>query len=76
MESDRVLVFHAGTELRGTELVTSGGRVLAVTALADSLPEAADESRGNAARIAFDGAFHRNDIGWRERARLEGVESR
>jgi phosphoribosylamine--glycine ligase len=71
IESDRLLIFHAGTERRGGELFTSGGRVLAVTALAPSLSEAADESRRAAARIAFDGAFHRADIGWRERARLE-----
>jgi phosphoribosylamine--glycine ligase len=73
MESDRLMIFHAGTERRGQELITSGGRVLAVTALAASLPEAADESRRAAARIAFDGAFHRSDIGWRERARLQGA---
>jgi phosphoribosylamine--glycine ligase len=70
LESDRLLLFHAGTERRGGELVTSGGRVLTVTALAPSLPEAADESRRAAARITFDGAFHRSDIGWRELARL------
>ena len=70
LESDRLMIFHAGTERRGNQLVTSGGRVLAVTALAPSLSEAADESRSAAARIAFDGAFHRSDIGWRERARL------
>jgi phosphoribosylamine--glycine ligase len=73
MESDRLLIFHAGTERRGGSLLTSGGRVLAVTALAATLPEAADESRSAAARIAFDGAFHRTDIGWRERARLQGA---
>jgi phosphoribosylamine-glycine ligase len=73
LETDRLLIFHAGTERRGGELVTSGGRVLAVTGLAPTLPEAADESRRAAARITFEGAFHRRDIGWRERARLEGV---
>jgi phosphoribosylamine--glycine ligase len=71
LESDDVLVFHAGTARRGRELVTSGGRVLAVTALAPTLPAAADGSRSAAARIRFDGAFFRGDIGWRERARLE-----
>jgi len=73
IESDRLMLFHAGTVRRDGELLTSGGRVLAVTALAPSLPEAADESRRAAARISFDGAFHRSDIGWRERARLERV---
>jgi phosphoribosylamine--glycine ligase len=71
VERDEVIVFHAGTERRGGALVTSGGRVLAVTALAPTLSVAADESRAAAARIRFEGAFHRSDIGWRERARLE-----
>lgn len=71
LERDDLIVFHAGTELRDGRLVTAGGRVLAVTALADTFPRAADESRAAAARIAFEGAFHRTDIGWRERARLE-----
>jgi phosphoribosylamine--glycine ligase len=73
LERDDLLVFHAGTQRRGSELVTSGGRVLAVTALADTFSDAADESRAAAARISFEGAFHRTDIGWRERARLERV---
>ena len=71
LERDDLMVFHAGTEQRGAELVTAGGRVLAVTALADSFSAAADESRAAAARISFEGAYHRTDIGWRERARLE-----
>jgi phosphoribosylamine--glycine ligase len=49
--------------------VTSGGRVLAVTALAPTFAEAADASRAAAGRIEFDGAFFRSDIGWRERRR-------
>jgi phosphoribosylamine--glycine ligase len=71
LERDDLLVFHAGTERRGADLVTSGGRVIAVTALADSFSAAADESRAAAARISFEGAQHRTDIGWRERTRLE-----
>jgi phosphoribosylamine--glycine ligase len=71
LESDELLLFHAGTELRDGELVTSGGRVLAVTALADALPEAVQASREGAAGISFDGAFFRSDIGWREQARVE-----
>jgi phosphoribosylamine--glycine ligase len=71
LERDDLIVFHAGTERRGADLVTSGGRVVAVTALADSFSSAANESRSAAARISFEGAQHRNDIGWRERARLE-----
>ena len=70
LEAQDVIVFHAGTACRAEDLVTSGGRVLAVTALANDLPAAADASRSAAARIRFDGAFFRRDIGWRERARL------
>jgi phosphoribosylamine--glycine ligase len=71
LERDDLIVFHAGTEKRNGGLVTSGGRVVAVTAIADTFAAAADESRAAAARIGFEGAFHRSDIGWRERARLE-----
>jgi len=73
LEREGVTVFHAGTEMSDGRLVTSGGRVLAVTALADTFRAAADESRMAASRIAFEGAFHRSDIGWRERARLENT---
>jgi phosphoribosylamine--glycine ligase len=71
LESDEVLVFHAGTKVDADGLVTSGGRVLAVTALAPDLGSAADTSQAGAEAITFEGAFHRRDIGWRERARLE-----
>jgi phosphoribosylamine--glycine ligase len=69
LASDDTLVFHAGTALDGGRLVTSGGRVLSVTALAPTFAEAADASRAAAGRIEFDGAFFRSDIGWRERRR-------
>jgi phosphoribosylamine---glycine ligase len=68
-ESDGVLVFHAGTRLRDGRLVTSGGRVLAVTGVAPTLAEAADRSREAARAIAFEGRQFRADIGWRELAR-------
>jgi phosphoribosylamine--glycine ligase len=71
LESDDVIVFHAGTERRDGKLVTSGGRVLAVTAVAPTFTSAASMSRNGAAAIDFEGAFFRADIGWRERARLE-----
>ena len=70
--SDAVRVFHAGTtrDSDGT-LRTSGGRVLAVTAMADSFAQAQQLSREAAARVEFDGAIYRRDIGWREAARRE-----
>lgn len=72
LESEDLMVFHAGTEYRDGKLLTSGGRVLAVTAVADSFSAAADASREGAGRIQFEGAFFRGDIGWRERARMGG----
>ena len=65
-----VLVFHAGTR-RGDDgaLVTSGGRVLALTGLAPTFEEAQARSRHFAGRVTFDGKQFRSDIGWRELAR-------
>ena len=65
-----VLLFHAGTarDADGT-LRVAGGRVLAVTGLAASVPAAAQRSAAGAAGIAFEGKAYRRDIGWREVAR-------
>lgn len=68
--SDDIRVFHAGTKRSGSELLTSGGRVFAVTALADDFASAQQASREAAGRIEFDGAIYRRDIGWREAARV------
>ncbi len=60
----QVLVFHAGTALDAEgRLVTSGGRVLGVTALAEDLRAARDLANAACAKIRFDGAFWRRDIG-------------
>ena len=48
------------------KLVTTGGRVLAVTALGATVAEAAERSREASARIRFEGRTFRRDIGWRE----------
>ena len=72
---DDVIVFHAGTRIHDGTLVTSGGRVLAVTAQAPTFSAAAEASRAAAARIEFEGAFLRTDIGWRERRRLERYDT-
>ena len=58
-----VLVFHAGTRREGDALFTSGGRVLSVTACADSLKEALDRAYRGVAAIEFEGAYCRRDIG-------------
>jgi len=61
VESD-VTVFHAGTKKMGNKVVTSGGRVLNVTALGDTLEEARQKVYSNAKKIKFEGMFFRNDI--------------
>jgi phosphoribosylamine--glycine ligase len=68
-ERDDVFVFHAGTTQKDGRLVTSGGRVMAVTGIGDTLSEAAARSREAAAAIEFGGKQFRSDIGWRELAR-------
>ena len=73
--SDDRLVFHAGTRSAGGRLLTSGGRVLAVTGLGPGIAEAAHRSRKGAAGVRFAGAFFRGDIGWREIARSASNES-
>ncbi|MGZ8456905.1 MAG: phosphoribosylamine--glycine ligase [Gemmatirosa sp.] len=65
-----VYLFHAGTALDPEgRLVTAGGRVLAVTAVADTFEHAQALSRATAAQVQFAGKQYRTDIGWREAAR-------
>lgn len=64
-EAADAVVFHAGTTLDNGELETSGGRVLCVTVLADSVKQAQQRAYAVAARIQFDGAQYRKDIGHR-----------
>jgi phosphoribosylamine--glycine ligase len=58
-----VAVFHAGTKREGDDVVTSGGRVLGVTAAAETLPDAIHNAYEAAGKIHFDGAQFRSDIG-------------
>jgi phosphoribosylamine--glycine ligase len=60
-----VAVFHAGTKQAGGTVVTAGGRVLGVTAIGDTLPAARNRCHQAIAKIHFDGAYHRRDIGHR-----------
>lgn len=68
-------VFHAGTKRDGEsgELITAGGRVLAITGVAPSLAEAAACSREYAERVTLEGKQMRRDIGWRELERDAGA---
>lgn len=58
-----VTVYHAGTAEKDGQLVTSGGRVLGVTALASTLDEALQKAYDAVEKIHFDGAHYRRDIG-------------
>jgi len=64
-----VKVFHAGTAIRGGELVANGGRVLNVTATAPSVTQARAAAYAAVDAIDFPSGFCRRDIGWREEAR-------
>ncbi len=64
-QSDDCAVFHAGTTLQGDTLLTSGGRVLCVTALADSVRLAQQKAYQVISGIHFDGMQYRGDIGFR-----------
>jgi phosphoribosylamine--glycine ligase len=57
------LVFHAGTERQGGQVVTAGGRVLGVTALGDTLAQAAERAYQAARCVHFEGMHYRRDIG-------------
>jgi phosphoribosylamine--glycine ligase len=60
-----VQVFHSGTARLGTQAVTAGGRVLGVSAVAESLEEALDRAYQAIAEIEFEGMYYRRDIGHR-----------
>jgi phosphoribosylamine---glycine ligase len=64
-EDPAVHVYHAGTATKPGAIVNSGGRVLSVVGLGDSLPSALEKAYGAAEMIDFQGAFYRRDIGWR-----------
>ena len=59
-----IMVFHAGTKKLGEEIVSNGGRVLAVSALSDTIAEAVELSKNILGQIYFDGIYYRNDIGY------------
>ncbi|XP_045623812.2 trifunctional purine biosynthetic protein adenosine-3 [Procambarus clarkii] len=70
LKESGVRVYHAGTKLEGNTLVTSGGRVLAVTVTDPSLVAAASKATMIASKVSFEGAFFRKDIAAKAIARL------
>lgn len=59
-----IMVFHAGTKKEGDEVVTNGGRVIAVSALSDTLAEAIELSKNILGQIYFEDMYYRADIGY------------
>ena len=68
-DSDTQKVFHAGTASDGDDVVTSGGRVLCVVGLGDTVREAAEQSYAAVDKITWQGVYSRRDIGHRAIAR-------
>ena len=64
-DAENVRVFHAGTAVKDGRLIASGGRVLNVTAIGDTVSQARDRAYDAIGRIDWPGGFCRNDIGWR-----------
>lgn len=58
------IVFHAGTKFHGQQVVTNGGRVMAISSYGSNIPDALSLSKKNAQIIQFDGKYFRNDIGF------------
>ncbi|QBQ98091.1 phosphoribosylamine--glycine ligase [Paraburkholderia pallida] len=70
-ETDASVTFHAGTQIVDGKLVTSGGRVLCVVGLADSVRSAQNVAYETVNRISFDGMQYRHDIGYRAAGRKQ-----
>ena len=64
-DTEEAMVFHAGTALRGGKVFTSGGRVLCVTALGDTVKQAQTHAYALADKLHFEGMQMRRDIGFR-----------
>jgi len=61
---DGSIVFHAGTKNNGGNVVTNGGRVMAISSYGNTKAEALEKSYSNAAKIQFEGKYYRKDIGF------------
>ena len=68
-QADTIMVFHAGTAIADEHVVTSGGRVLCVTALGENIASAQRACYAAVDKISWDGMTLRRDIGWRAIAR-------
>jgi phosphoribosylamine--glycine ligase len=73
-QPDNIKVFHAGTRIEDGQVVTSGGRVLCVTALGADIAAAQRDCYSAAEAISWDGMILRRDIGWRAIARYSQTD--
>ncbi|RBP53487.1 phosphoribosylamine--glycine ligase [Arenicella xantha] len=73
-DTEHCKTFHAGTSLNNDDVVTSGGRVLCVTALGDSVTQAQQRAYQSVNAINWDGMFYRSDIAYRAIAREASSE--
>jgi len=64
-KADDVMIFHAGTARKDGDIIATGGRVLNVTARADTVSSARDKAYAAIEKIDWPGGFCRSDIGWR-----------
>jgi phosphoribosylamine---glycine ligase len=64
-EANGAMVFHAGTKLKQQQLVSDGGRVLGVTAVGQSLPDALAQVYAAVEQLRLEGMYYRRDIGHR-----------
>ncbi|MBI3587228.1 MAG: phosphoribosylamine--glycine ligase [Ignavibacteriales bacterium] len=73
---DGVVIFHAGTRSEGKKVLTSGGRVLGVTAIGydNDLRDAIQSAYRAVSKIAFDGAYYRSDIGKKGLSKLQNIK--
>ncbi|MCM1452019.1 MAG: phosphoribosylamine--glycine ligase [Clostridium sp.] len=63
LDPEETVLFHAGTKMQDGKLLTNGGRVIAATSLAETLPQALEKSYKAIDEIKFDGKYFRRDIG-------------
>jgi len=68
-DTDHCKTFHAGTATHGEEVITSGGRVLCVTALGNTVSEAQNLAYKSVEKISWENMYYRDDIGYRAVAR-------
>ncbi|MGD9929624.1 MAG: phosphoribosylamine--glycine ligase [Mangrovibacterium sp.] len=63
-QTEGSILFHAGTKQAGSDVVTDGGRVLAISSYGSSMNEALAQSYANAEKISFEGKYYRKDLGF------------